>query len=422
MDEPDCDDGCAFTTDSFNQETGECENVLLEPDCDDSNIFTTDTYNEDNCECDHVLVTPDCNDGCEFTTDSFNEVTGECENILTVPNCDDACVNTEDLYNAVTCACENILTVPDCDDNCEFTADSYNEATCACENNLTVPDCDDGICSNGLEVWNESMCECVPTDIPDSSTCVDDGDCSNGIETYNDETCECEALATDCDNAPTTAFPCDDGDNCTINDVEMISDCDGTVCIPCLGESIDDNNLFAENDEYEVIFGQIFSEDVTTNDERDEFDDLAVQVLTPPQNGTLTLNSDGSFTYEATNLAATTDEFTYEICVEDCPEICANATVSITIEIDDLIIPDAISPNGDGLNDIWIIPGILDRKTRRMTIVNRWGSVLYRVESYENEWNGTNREGKPLPEGTYYYYLDMGADEGTREGPITVVR
>jgi len=114
--------------------------------------------------------------------------------------------------------------------------------------------------------------------------------------------------------------------------------------------------------------------------------------------------------------------FTYEICVEDCPEICDIGTVNLTISIDELIIPDAISPNGDGLNETWIIPGLLERETRKMIIVNRWGSVLFNRESYENDWNGDNKDGKPLPEGTYYYYLDMGAEFGTREGPITIIR
>jgi gliding motility-associated-like protein len=153
-----------------------------------------------------------------------------------------------------------------------------------------------------------------------------------------------------------------------------------------------------------------------------EFEEVIVQLISAPQNGTLILNIDGTFTYEVINPLAEADVFVYEICAADCPEICATATVNLIITLDDIIIPDAISPNGDGLNDTWIIPGLLERDIRKMVIINRWGVVLFSTESYENDWNGNNKKGKPLPEGTYYYYLYMGPDFGSREGPITIIR
>jgi len=167
-------------------------------------------------------------------------VTCNCENILTIPSCDDDCEFTTDTYNEATCECENILTVPNCDDGiCSNGIETWDENICECVAGTPPTPCtDDGDCSNGTEVWDEDICECIQTNIPNPDTCIDDGDCTNGIETYNTETCECEALPTNCENAPTTAFSCDDGDECTINDIEMISDCDGTVCIPCIGEPV----------------------------------------------------------------------------------------------------------------------------------------------------------------------------------------
>ncbi len=65
------------------------------------------------------------------------------------------------------------------------------------------------------------------------------------------------------------------------------------------------------------------------------------------------------------------------------------------------------SPNGDGKNDTFIIPGILSRQPNRMTIMNRSGQVVYDVDNYKNDWNGRSSDGQELPDGTYYYVLDF---------------
>jgi gliding motility-associated-like protein len=75
--------------------------------------------------------------------------------------------------------------------------------------------------------------------------------------------------------------------------------------------------------------------------------------------------------------------------------------------------PQGISPNGDGLNDVLIIPGILRRQPNRLTIFNRWGNVVYETENYKNDWGGkTDRafslleDDQLLPDGVYYYVID----------------
>ena len=65
------------------------------------------------------------------------------------------------------------------------------------------------------------------------------------------------------------------------------------------------------------------------------------------------------------------------------------------------------SPNGDGKNDTFIIPGILSRQPNHLTIMNRSGQVVYDVENYKNDWNGHSTDGQELPDGTYYYVLDF---------------
>jgi gliding motility-associated-like protein len=76
-------------------------------------------------------------------------------------------------------------------------------------------------------------------------------------------------------------------------------------------------------------------------------------------------------------------------------------------------LPQGISPNGDGVNDFLVIPGVMGFKNK-ITIFNRWGNVVYEVLNYQNNWSGeTNNayeliadDGK-LPDGTYYYVVDF---------------
>jgi gliding motility-associated-like protein len=71
--------------------------------------------------------------------------------------------------------------------------------------------------------------------------------------------------------------------------------------------------------------------------------------------------------------------------------------------LEDCIIPEGISPNGDGYNDYFEIPCIGETPAS-LQIWNRWGSEVYRSENYGNDWEGIYK-GEKLPDGTYYYVL-----------------
>jgi len=94
-------------------------------------------------------------------------------------------------------------------------------------------------------------------------------------------------------------------------------------------------------------------------------------------------------------------------------------------------IPDQISavnqsfniftPNGDGLNDLWDIRELIAGDNCAITIMNRWGSVVYDDENFPGTWSGTDNGGNELPDGTYYYVLDC---DGTvrMQNAITIIR
>ncbi len=101
---------------------------------------------------------------------------------------------------------------------------------------------------------------------------------------------------------------------------------------------------------------------------------------------------------------------------------CAD-TLQVEIRVDEeVIVPDVISPNDDGMNDNWIIPHIENFPFNRLTIVNRWGDVVFSANPYTNNWGGT-LNGKPLPQGTYYYLLETDVNiNNPKKGTITILK
>lgn len=79
-----------------------------------------------------------------------------------------------------------------------------------------------------------------------------------------------------------------------------------------------------------------------------------------------------------------------------------------------VFIPEGFSPNGDGINDYFVIQRLPAGTTVQVEIYNRWGSVVYRNSDYKNDWDGTANQGikttaatQGLPDGTYYYQIKL---------------
>lgn len=63
-------------------------------------------------------------------------------------------------------------------------------------------------------------------------------------------------------------------------------------------------------------------------------------------------------------------------------------------------IPNVITPNGDGLNDRWVVPGL--PTGTRLQLYSRWGRLVYQTRAYANDWEATGLSG-----GLYYYVLEQ---------------
>jgi gliding motility-associated-like protein len=119
---------------------------------------------------------------------------------------------------------------------------------------------------------------------------------------------------------------------------------------------------------------------------------------------------------------------------------CGSASATGTIIVLDFtknvncrgfFIPEAFSPNDDGVNDFFEIIGIENYPNNELIVVNRWGNKVYETKGYKNNWDGTNQFGlsfadKELPVGTYFYILDLGPevseDERYKKGYVYISR
>ncbi len=117
--------------------------------------------------------------------------------------------------------------------------------------------------------------------------------------------------------------------------------------------------------------------------------------------------------------------FTWTISNGPCPA----SVDSVMIFIRDCLtinIPDAYSPNGDGVNDIFRITNIESYPGSSFQVFNRWGSKVLDQSPYANDWDGTGQFGsafgEQLPESTYYYVLDLGDGSEAYTGYIYLRR
>ena len=81
------------------------------------------------------------------------------------------------------------------------------------------------------------------------------------------------------------------------------------------------------------------------------------------------------------------------------------------------IIPGGFSPNGDGLNDLFYIENLANYSQNSLTVINRWGDMVYEAKPYKNDWDGKSNTGLNIgsgtvTDGTYFYvfYPSPGTD------------
>lgn len=147
-------------------------------------------------------------------------------------------------------------------------------------------------------------------------------------------------------------------------------------------------------------------------------------ILIPPVEGNLFAFGTGDlcFEYQPSGLYIGRDSTLVEVCDNGTPIACSNLWVKFDVgPPKSLKIPQALTPNGDGLNDEWKIPGLEAFPNNKISIYNRWGTLIWENKGYNNSsiiWRADTNKGlmtgsSEVPTGTYFYVLDLG--DGRRQ-------
>ena len=166
---------------------------------------------------------------------------------------------------------------------------------------------------------------------------------------------------------------------------------------------------------------------VTDNDELAPGAGYTVEVIKDVEFGELTLTdpAKGEFTYRYDGTRAVTDNFIYRLCYDDCKEACDMAVATIETRFNDAacVTTDVMSPNGDGVNDNFIVYCIESTTLpqNELLIFNTWGDQVFRAAPYQNDWQGTYN-GNDLPDGTYYYLFRRDNASDFAKGFFTIMR
>ncbi len=121
-------------------------------------------------------------------------------------------------------------------------------------------------------------------------------------------------------------------------------------------------------------------------------------------NPVCTPQDDQAYTFTATTLAG-----------------CSRSDKVNVFYLGKLNLPNAFSPNGDGINDTWKIKYLDNYPGATLDVFNRYGQKVFHSDGYSKEWDG-NMNGNPLPMGTYYYVVDPKNTKPIISGSITIIK
>ena len=115
---------------------------------------------------------------------------------------------------------------------------------------------------------------------------------------------------------------------------------------------------------------------------------------------------------------------TYTLAAENSFGCIATDTMVVYVNAPCLDPSKIFTPNNDGLYDKWIVFNGSCLSRVDASVYNRYGSLVYHANDYQNQWDGTYK-GKPLPDATYYYVLnitDINGNKYTKKGNVTIMR
>jgi gliding motility-associated-like protein len=162
---------------------------------------------------------------------------------------------------------------------------------------------------------------------------------------------------------------------------------------------------------------------LTISDPDGNLDLSTLEIVEPPTSGAMaTIDTDYNLVVDYSNKLDFLGSDQLRISVCDLAGACTESDIFIDVE-GELIVYNAISPNGDNKNDYlrirFIQPG------SQVEIFNRWGDRVYTANNYDNldtRFEGKSDNGKELPTGTYFYKIRLGTSNKILTGYLSLKR
>ena len=109
----------------------------------------------------------------------------------------------------------------------------------------------------------------------------------------------------------------------------------------------------------------------------------------------------------------------YTLQVQSLTGCTATQDIAVNL-LTDFPVYNTFTPNGLGTNNTWVIPRIALYPNHHVEVFNRYGQLVFESRNY-TPWDGTYK-GKTLPEGTYYYIIELGGVRKPKTGYVTIIK
>jgi gliding motility-associated-like protein len=97
-------------------------------------------------------------------------------------------------------------------------------------------------------------------------------------------------------------------------------------------------------------------------------------------------------------------------------------TIDVVYELTYDDIPEGFSPNGDGINDAFEVRNLDAFPGSALQVFGRWGQLVFERSPYSGDFRGASDNGSNLPDGTYFYILDLGNGQDPFSGTLIINR
>jgi len=111
---------------------------------------------------------------------------------------------------------------------------------------------------------------------------------------------------------------------------------------------------------------------------------------------------------------------TVSLTVTDVNGCQASQQIKVVDQCPNVYIPNAFTPNGDGINDTWVIEGLDNDATASVKVFTRYGNLIFDSKGYGTPWNG-EYNGKKLPAAVYYYIVTAKNGKQKFSGSVTII-